>query len=128
MKLKNKWIPNLEITLDKLNQNSALKGFDIRWLGTVWGASGLIIETVTGSGTLTNNEQDVVLVNAASAASITLMSAVGRNRKLMLKKIGAGDVTFTGAGAETIDGNANIQLRKKDAITLVASGGNWWIF
>lgn len=128
MKLKNKWIPNLEITLDKLNQNSALKGFDIRWLGTVWGASGLIIETVTGSGTLTNNEQDVILVNSASAASITLMTAVGRNRKLMLKKIGAGDVTFTGAGAETIDGNANIQLRKKDAITLVASGGNWWIF
>lgn len=98
--------------------------------GTGGGSSTLTVRTISASGAAADAD-DVVLVNAASAAiTVTLPTAVGRDRSLYVKRIStsAYDVTVATVGGQTIDLDPEKTINTSmTSLELVSDGSNWWI-
>ena len=87
----------------------------------------LTVLGVTASTSIT--DQDFVVGSGTSAITLTLPNSTTATRQITIKHVGTLDMTIVGVSSQTIDGQADIQLRggKVQAITLVPQGGNWWI-
>jgi len=59
--------------------------------------------------------------------TVTLYTAVGHNRTLVIKNSGAGTITVDGAGTETIDGALTQSLASLQSLTIRSNGTNWII-
>ena len=81
---------------------------------------------VTSSETLTTTD---AIVNCTSGTfTLGLPTAAGiQGRKLTIKNSGAGTITVDPDGAETIDGNATINLTPNQFGQIVSDGTNWII-
>ncbi|MFB6805472.1 hypothetical protein [Streptomyces sp. NPDC056387] len=81
------------------------------------------------SGYTVTSFDEVITADATSGAfTITLPTAVGRARRVVVKKIdaSANAVTIDGAGSELIDGQLTRTLSAQgNAVTLVPSGSGW---
>lgn len=83
------------------------------------------IYTMTATGTIPAYA-DVVLVNSAGAATVTLPAHVS-GRKLTVKSIGAGAITISPTSG-TIDGAGTASLAAQyDVYQLISNGTNWFI-
>lgn len=80
--------------------------------------------TVTGSTTALPAD-DLIIVNSASAAVVTLMASSGRTRPLYIKRLGAGSVDVQAAGADLIDGQAVVTITTQYTTLQLAQG--WYI-
>ena len=108
-------------------------------LTVAWSAAGVgggVIQSVaikTGNYTMTNTD-DIILVNATSAATITMHSAATALLKnFRIKNIGTATVTVALDGADTIDGDTSVILpaggTPQTAIDLISGGTTaWYIF
>ncbi len=89
-----------------------------------------VVTTSTNNYTLTN-ANSVVLVNATSALTIILPTAVGvSGRQYTIKKIDGtvNGVTIDANGTQKIDGNLTYSLAIQNKyVVLVSDGSNWWI-
>lgn len=84
--------------------------------------------TVTGNYTLTSDYY-VVKCNSSSAMALTLPSAASMtNKYFIIYGQGAGNVTVTPVGSETISGDSNFVLRQNECIPIVSNGTEWIIF
>lgn len=73
---------------------------------------------------------EVIFCNFSSNAAITLFTAVGNTgKRVTVKRIaGAGNVTITPNGSETIDGSANkVIYVVNDLYELISDGTNWFV-
>lgn len=84
--------------------------------------------TLTGATTL--DATDDFVECTSGSYTITLPTAVGFKHPLFIKNFGAeGDeITVDGDGSETIDGELNVILRRRNAIMLVSDDTNWKIY
>lgn len=72
---------------------------------------------------------EVIFCNFSSNAAITLFAATGNaGKRIVVKRIaGAGNVTITPNGSETIDGSANkVIYVVNDLYELISDGTNWF--
>ena len=127
--LSGKFIQNLTVPLVKLNQSGATTGQVAYWNGSQWtnGYPPIVIETYVATTTLTNAEQDLVIMNLSVAGNVTLPSAASRKKPITIKNVGAGKTTVLPFTGETIDSGASAILSGKNSFTLIPAGGNWWI-
>lgn len=66
--------------------------------------------------------------NSATAITITLPTAVGKDGSVMFfKNINSGNVTIDGFSTQTIDGQQTQILTQYSSFELVAYNGNWFI-
>lgn len=88
-----------------------------------------VISSITGATTITpSSTATVYLCNSASPFTLGIATAVGINGYcLNIKNIGAGVVTVDPNSTETIDGATTVSLAQYSSITIVASGGNWFL-
>ena len=84
-----------------------------------------VITPVAGNYTVV--QDDYVVVNSATACTITLPNASTAMKPVTVKSVGVGVITVQGVSSQVIDGNANIQLTQTNAVQLVPSGGAWYI-
>jgi hypothetical protein len=89
-----------------------------------------LISTVLTVVTKTSNyaavsTDDVILVTAT--ATITLLTAFGRTRVIVVKNDGSGTVTVGTTGGQTIDGVSTQTLFPGDSLTFVSDQTNWFI-
>ena len=105
------------------------------WLDTASSGSGgtgiVSVREISASETITTSD-NVVLVDATSAAVTVTLPAVSGNsgRVFHIKKIDASGnaVTVDGASSETIDdATTGILASQYDAIKIVCDGSEWWI-
>lgn len=96
------------------------------------GSVSMAIRTITGSGTLTNTD-NTVLVNTTSGSITVTLPAPGTiaGRIYTIKKIGTGgidnELTITPSSG-TIDGGANYKIYNDYTyVTLQTDGTNWYI-
>lgn len=77
---------------------------------------------VTSVATYTVLDSDyIIIVDRASAVTVNLPTAVGRNRRVFyIKQVGAGAVTIDPNGAETIDGQATLVTKRYNCYQVVA--------
>lgn len=69
-----------------------------------------------------------VVMNSATATTITLPAATGSGRQVMLKSVGAGAAVVTPAGADTIDGETTQTLTQWSAFAVLDyAPGKWAI-
>lgn len=85
---------------------------------------------VTANTTLTATDRVVLADATGGNVVLTLPTAAGQvGRLYALKRTDmafGNTVTITPNGAETIDGNMNVQLNPLEPTTLVSDGTNWW--
>lgn len=88
-------------------------------------AVALITANVVASMTVTNQD----FIRSSGAANIVITLPLSYNKRLTIKHVGTQDLTIVPQGGQTIDGNANLQLRggKKNSVELIFEGGQWWI-
>lgn len=85
------------------------------------------INTYTGDQLL-DTTNDIVICNKASAMTITLPAAATvANIVYQIKNKGAGTVTVDPNGAETIDGDATLDLLTYESVTICSDGAAWWV-
>jgi len=69
---------------------------------------------------------DIVLQGSTvSTSTVTLLTAVGRLRPVIVKNTSTGIVTLLATGGQTIDGSTSQSLSGKDSLTLVSDQSNW---
>jgi hypothetical protein len=97
--------------------------------GTITQSGVQAISSVTGATTITpSSTSTVYLCNSASPFTLGIATAVGIDGYLMrIKNIGAGVVTVDPNASETIDGATTLALSQYSSITIVASGGSWYL-
>lgn len=86
--------------------------------------STLQVRTAT-SDTSIAAADDIVIVDAASPATVSLPAASSRTRPLHIKRIGAGAVTVQ--GAQTIDGDPLKLINTRYTALMLASTGAEWL-
>lgn len=95
------------------------------------GGGTLTVSTKTANYTMTNSD-DVILCDTSSGAlTITMQSAASATSKAYkVKVIGNNACTIDAAGADTIDGDADLVLTVKNtAVDLISDGGTaWYVF
>ena len=70
----------------------------------------------------------VIVVNATTAKTVTLLAATGSGRTRTVKNINTGEVTIDAAGSETIDGELTQPVGQWESIDLVDyASGKWMI-
>jgi hypothetical protein len=88
---------------------------------------GILEYAKTITSTYTAIPSDKILF-ASGTFTITMPTVVGNDGRVMvIKNISTGTVTVDGAGSETIDGSANIDLIQDESIILVSDGISWRI-
>ncbi|MFK0045524.1 GDSL-type esterase/lipase family protein [Streptomyces sp. NPDC090741] len=88
------------------------------------------VATKTGNYTITSFDEVVAADATSGAIVITLPTAVGRTRPVVVKKTDSSSnpVTIDAAGSETIDGQLIRQLPSQwDYATLIPSGSGWYV-
>lgn len=93
--------------------------------------SGKNARTVTASATYAAEDYFIAADCTAGPVTLTLPTAAGSRGKTVIgKKIDASvnALTIDGAGAETIDGAANVSTTTQYAsFTLLCDGSQWWV-
>lgn len=76
---------------------------------------------------LTTDKNSTLIANSATAIAFTLPAAAtaGDGWKIAVKNIGAGDLTLTQSGAETIDGISSLVLSSGDSCIIASNGTAW---
>lgn len=83
--------------------------------------------TVTGNTTLTS-DYCVVTCNSASALALTLpASDIMKNKFFIIYNKGAGVVTVTPVGSDTINDDATFGLNQYESIHIISNGTDWII-
>ena len=100
--------------------------------GSGGGGSRLVVVTATGSYTAGASDGFLKADASAGAVTVSLPAAqsAGSGKLLTVKKIDSSTnlVFVDGSGSETIDGLADLTLRRQyEAVTLVCDGTAWWI-
>ena len=90
-------------------------------------ASAVALQTQNVVASMTVTSQDFIRSSGAALMTITL--PLTYNKRLTIKHVGTQDLTIVPLGGQTIDGNANLQLRggKKNSVELIFEGGQWWV-
>jgi hypothetical protein len=93
------------------------------------GCVGHILTGITNqTGTFTVLATDAQeICNSASAIICNLPAATGTNRVLGIKNIGAGTVTITPNGSDTIDGNSTQYLMQYESMSLLDYAVGVWL-
>jgi hypothetical protein len=82
--------------------------------------------TETGASYSVAADDDVIYGNRGTAQAFTLPAATGSGKIYIIKQLGAGTVTISAAGGDTIDGDASQALSQWDAIMLQDGAANSW--
>jgi len=110
---------------------ATLAGYGLTAIGSTLNQQYYAI-TYTSNTTLSSSARAQMNVWQGGAGTITLPSAstVGANWFTIFKNDGAGILTLTPNGTDTIDGNSNQQLQLNESIVLVSSGSTagWYSF
>jgi len=108
----------------QVNINSPLMfvNTDLRKDGRLFVAS----YTYTSSSLIANG-REVVVFNSSSALTGTLEAATGSSQKLIIKNIGAGNLTLEGDGTDTIDGELTQVLLQNTSLTLYDYASGVWL-
>lgn len=69
---------------------------------------------------------DYVIENIEST-TVTLITAIGRNRPLTIKNASTGSITITSFGEETIDGDHSLILNTLESLVIISNQINWFI-
>jgi hypothetical protein len=85
------------------------------------------LKAVSAAYTVTAFDQVIVADASSAAFQVTLPTAVGRTKPVVIKRVNAGNnVTVAASGGQTIDGAATQTLSTQWAsLRLVPSGSNW---
>jgi len=86
-----------------------------------------VVVIKTADYTFDAEEDDVVIANSAADRTFTLPPGANRGvgRPYTLKNINTGIATWDGDGAETIDGDPNLQLAERETYTIIWTGTAW---
>lgn len=123
------YIAGSNVTITYQNNDTA-KRVDITFSASGGGGGGGIVRSVNSVTTTTTagnfSGTDYVYL-ASGTISINLPTSVGNSNLYTIKNIGAGTVTITPSGAETIDGNANLVMPVQfTSVDLISNNsGNW---
>jgi hypothetical protein len=87
------------------------------------------VDTFTTSPKTLTDTQFIVIGNMATTLVVNLPTAVGIKGKIyIVKNIGAGDISLTPDGTETIDGvNAAVTVEQYGSVTVASDNANWII-
>lgn len=77
-----------------------------------------------GSHTIT--DERVVVVDSATAATVTLPAATGSGRVVAISAVGAGAVTVDGSGSETVNGALTQMIYQYEAMTVCDYASGQW--
>ena len=111
-----------------------MPGPDTTFPASGFAGLGLRVRSITTTATLSVNDDAVLLCDATGGAfTVTLPAAADAERLnfgmlYCVKKtdVSANAVTLDGAGAETIDGAANVSLAAQFDTALLISDGTEW--
>ena len=108
-------------------QASALAGFGLAATGSTLSQSTPVVLLNTDY-TAGVNDRAKAYVWTGGLGTFTLPSAitVGNDYFLAVRNGGAGDVTITPQGLETVNGGATLTLQPGDSATLMTDGLNWY--
>jgi hypothetical protein len=96
--------------------------------GNIEGGSGFKLNTTTTAINYVALTSDHVIFCSASGITVTLFTANGNNGRLLyVKNNSASGITVDAHGAETIDGDANMELIQDETIRIVSDGTGWFI-
>ena len=84
------------------------------------------LRLVTAAATM-HNDEDVIVFNSATAIAFTLLPSKGDGREFILKNIGAGAVTLTPYGDDTIDDNSTFALSDNESISIIDYSEETWL-
>ena len=109
-----------------------LKKMDVSVLATFIGDNAsATVQTLTGATeTLSVTAGPLVLANRGSAMTITLDSPANhQGKRVVIKKIGAGNVTISANGSEDIDGQSGDIVLESPmaAVTIISDGSDYFI-
>lgn len=91
-------------------------------------ASGWSPTITAKSAAYTAVKNDVVLCTGTFTVTLTAAATVATGGIIVVKNVSTGVITVDGNGAETIDGNATIELVQWDSIALITDGTSWYIW
>lgn len=106
--------------------------YSINITGTAAPSNAPVIQVSTATYTVTAVPNTYILANAAANnVAVTLFTAVGNSgAQVTVKRVdsSAFTLTITGTSAQTMDGQASIQVpRQYDSVTFLSNGTNWSI-
>lgn len=106
--------------------NTALNPLYVQIVGSSGGEAEVNVST---NVSMTITDEDFVRGYGSGSITITLPNASTNTKRRTIKHVGTQDLTIVGVGGQTIDLNADIQLRgnKKNSVTLFSESGVWWI-
>jgi len=85
-----------------------------------------VVVIKTADYTFDENEDDVVIANSAADHTFTLPPGDDRGaRPYTLKNINTGIATWAPDGAETINGEASIEVAERESYTIIWTGTAW---
>lgn len=92
------------------------------------GAEDLPVRTVAVTSTLLETDRIILGDAGGGAVTLTLPVALGRRRRMTVKRLNAGaNVTVAAAGTDTIDGAASVVLTAQwQVLDLIADGISAW--
>ncbi len=94
---------------------------------TLGGGSGITRTVVTTSGSLTLGATASVDYTYYVAAAHTLSMPSPNTNRYTIKNIHSAAITVDTAGAENIEGAANISLEPNDSVDIMSDGTNWYV-
>ena len=108
---------------------SALAGYGLTAINTTLNQA-YSVSTLYSSTTLSASSRAQMFVWSTGAGTITLPSSgtAGNNWFAIIKNNGAGIVTITPQGSDTIDGNATQQLQLTESLVVVCNGSGFNTF
>ncbi len=90
--------------------------------------AGRILSTSIKTTTYTITTSDSVIVcNSSSAFTVSLpsLASASTGRQYIIKNKGAGQITLTASGSETIDGSVSVYINQYESLTIVSDGATW---
>ncbi len=94
---------------------------------TLGGGSGITRTVVTTSGSLTLGATASVDYTYYVAGAHTLSMPSPNTNRYTIKNIHSAAITVDTAGAENIEGAANISLEPNDSVDIMSDGTNWYV-
>lgn len=94
---------------------------------TLGGGSGITRTVVTTSGSLTLGSTASVDYTYYVAGAHTLSMPSPNTNRYTIKNIHSAAITIDTAGAENIEGAANISLEPNDSVDIMSDGTNWYV-
>lgn len=108
-------------------QASALAGYGLRAIGATL-AQSTPVTTINSNYVFGSPDRGAAFVWTGGVGTVTLQaaSAAGNDWFVSVRNGGAGDLTVTPVGGDTLNGASTLVMRPSDSAILVTDGVTWW--